>query len=371
MRTDPAFDNTNYLERYRIAFERLRLEGDMDAVGLLFSEHSAASVEYPDRTMTFNAFAAAVHARVTEVLGLLGRPGGPSGLLTSIAVAVRRDVSVVSPQGAYVATRCPYRCRCEVLGQPTAPPFAGHRTPGGTGTTLRGRGTEPVGFIAHPCRPSTEKGPGRARHRQPCPRRAAAVFRRLCSRRDRPTRTAHILVRQEALVLVGPGEFERPSGAPIRADVSLRARDDPVLLNVSPTTRLPPRARLPRRADATACRTQRPFASTPSLPAPASAWAEDMLAWPPPHNPRKGASSCFTNCSLERHPSLFSRLACWRHRRGCYGSVRTPGRCLPQPRQQLQRWLPALLGRQGHPGRWCSLLWQRPRWPGPKTSWLW
>ena len=72
MRTDPAFDNTNYLERYRIAFERLRLEGDMNAVCLLFSEHSAASVEYPDRTMTFNAFAAAVHARVTEVLGLLG-----------------------------------------------------------------------------------------------------------------------------------------------------------------------------------------------------------------------------------------------------------------------------------------------------------
>ena len=75
MRTDPVFDNTNYLDRYRIAFDRLRLEGDMNAVCLLFSKASTASVEYPDPTMTFNAFASAIHARVTDVLGMLGYPG--------------------------------------------------------------------------------------------------------------------------------------------------------------------------------------------------------------------------------------------------------------------------------------------------------
>jgi hypothetical protein len=72
MPNDLVFTQTNYLDRYQIAFERLRLEGDMDAVCLLFSEHATASVEYPDQTMTFNAFAAAIHARVTEVRGMLG-----------------------------------------------------------------------------------------------------------------------------------------------------------------------------------------------------------------------------------------------------------------------------------------------------------
>ncbi|HEU5004276.1 MAG TPA: PaeR7I family type II restriction endonuclease [Actinomycetota bacterium] len=70
--TDPIFQDTNYLDRYQIAFARLRLEGDMNAVCLLFSDPATASVEYPEPTMSFNAFAAAIHGRVTEVLGLLG-----------------------------------------------------------------------------------------------------------------------------------------------------------------------------------------------------------------------------------------------------------------------------------------------------------
>lgn len=69
---DDVFTGTNYLERYRIAFERLRLEGDLNAACLLFSSSTTSSVEYPDQTMTFNAFAASIHGRVTEVLGLLG-----------------------------------------------------------------------------------------------------------------------------------------------------------------------------------------------------------------------------------------------------------------------------------------------------------
>ena len=45
---------------------------------------------------------------------------GPRCLVTSIAVAVRRDISLVSPQGAYAATRCPCRAQYDVLrpGEP-------------------------------------------------------------------------------------------------------------------------------------------------------------------------------------------------------------------------------------------------------------
>jgi len=70
---DEVFADTNYLDRYRIAFDRLRLEGDLDATCLVFSDSASHSVEYPDSTMTFNAFAASIHGRVTEVLGVLGR----------------------------------------------------------------------------------------------------------------------------------------------------------------------------------------------------------------------------------------------------------------------------------------------------------
>jgi type II restriction enzyme len=67
---DPIFSGTNYLDRYTIAFDRLRREGDMDAVCVFYSNAASATVEYPDPTMTFNAFAAAIHGRVTEVLGM-------------------------------------------------------------------------------------------------------------------------------------------------------------------------------------------------------------------------------------------------------------------------------------------------------------
>lgn len=60
--------------------QRLRLEGDMNAVCLLFSEQATGSIEYPDPSMTFSAFAAAIHGRVTEVLGMLG-PGDQGALL--------------------------------------------------------------------------------------------------------------------------------------------------------------------------------------------------------------------------------------------------------------------------------------------------
>jgi len=52
----------------------------MNAVCLLFSEQATGSIEYPDPSMTFSAFAAAIHGRVTEVLGMLG-PGDQGALL--------------------------------------------------------------------------------------------------------------------------------------------------------------------------------------------------------------------------------------------------------------------------------------------------
>lgn len=69
---DREFSNTSYIDRYQIAFKRLRLEGDMDAVCLVTSEREQGFVTYPDRTMTFAAFAAAIYGRVAEVLAQIG-----------------------------------------------------------------------------------------------------------------------------------------------------------------------------------------------------------------------------------------------------------------------------------------------------------
>jgi hypothetical protein len=70
---DPEFKNTSYIDRYQIAFKRLLLEGDMNAVCLVTSDREQDFVTYPDRTMTFTSFAAAIHGRVAEVLAQLGR----------------------------------------------------------------------------------------------------------------------------------------------------------------------------------------------------------------------------------------------------------------------------------------------------------
>lgn len=69
---DSEFQNTSYVDRYQIAFKRLRLEGDMDAVCLVTSDREQDHVTYPDRTMTFTAFATAIHGRVAEVLAQVG-----------------------------------------------------------------------------------------------------------------------------------------------------------------------------------------------------------------------------------------------------------------------------------------------------------
>jgi hypothetical protein len=59
---DPVFEGTNYIDRYRLALERLRHERDMDEVCLVASSRDG-EIWYPDSTMTFHAFATAIHAR--------------------------------------------------------------------------------------------------------------------------------------------------------------------------------------------------------------------------------------------------------------------------------------------------------------------
>jgi hypothetical protein len=71
---DPAFEQASAIERYRLAFERLRMERDMDAVCLAVSDQQSQAVRYPDSTMTFQAFASALYARAIEMQGQLGSP---------------------------------------------------------------------------------------------------------------------------------------------------------------------------------------------------------------------------------------------------------------------------------------------------------
>ena len=63
---DGIFNNTSYLDRYAIALKRLRHERDMDQVCLVASSRDG-SYHYPDSTMSFQAFAASLHARGLEV----------------------------------------------------------------------------------------------------------------------------------------------------------------------------------------------------------------------------------------------------------------------------------------------------------------
>jgi type II restriction enzyme len=59
---DRIFAQTSYLERYVIALDRLRIERDMDQVCLVASKPDG-TLSYPNPTMTFQTFAATIHAR--------------------------------------------------------------------------------------------------------------------------------------------------------------------------------------------------------------------------------------------------------------------------------------------------------------------
>jgi hypothetical protein len=69
---DSEFNGTRYIDRYQIAFKRLVLEGDLNAVCLVTTDRREDTVGYPDRMMTFTAFATSIHARVAEIRSQLG-----------------------------------------------------------------------------------------------------------------------------------------------------------------------------------------------------------------------------------------------------------------------------------------------------------
>jgi Restriction endonuclease XhoI len=65
---DPVFDRASYVDQYDIALDRLRLEGDMNAVCLATTNrHDDNPVNYPNPTMTFGHFARSLRLRLEEV----------------------------------------------------------------------------------------------------------------------------------------------------------------------------------------------------------------------------------------------------------------------------------------------------------------
>jgi len=71
---DPEFEGTSYIDRYRIALGRLRLERDMDQVCLVAASPDG-NVWYPDPSMSFQNFATALHARGMTLRSQLGEAG--------------------------------------------------------------------------------------------------------------------------------------------------------------------------------------------------------------------------------------------------------------------------------------------------------
>lgn len=69
---EPFQSKPSYIERYAVAFRRLRLEGELSAACLVATDRASQSYWFPDPTMSFTAFAAAIRGRVVEVLGALG-----------------------------------------------------------------------------------------------------------------------------------------------------------------------------------------------------------------------------------------------------------------------------------------------------------
>jgi len=70
---DPVFsEKPSYIERYRIAFHRLRLEGELSAACLVATDHETRNYWFPDETMSFDAFAVSLQNRIEEVMVAVG-----------------------------------------------------------------------------------------------------------------------------------------------------------------------------------------------------------------------------------------------------------------------------------------------------------
>jgi Restriction endonuclease XhoI len=67
---DAVFDRASYVDQYGVTLDRLRLEGDMNAVCLATTDgHHDNPVNYPNPTTTFGHFARSLRRRMEEPTG--------------------------------------------------------------------------------------------------------------------------------------------------------------------------------------------------------------------------------------------------------------------------------------------------------------
>ncbi|MCP4308722.1 MAG: restriction endonuclease [bacterium] len=64
--SDPAFDDASYAKRFEIFFDRMVRERLLDAACLILGRRDDASVSFTSDTLSFQAFAAAIHGRCLQ-----------------------------------------------------------------------------------------------------------------------------------------------------------------------------------------------------------------------------------------------------------------------------------------------------------------
>ncbi|MCY4067679.1 MAG: restriction endonuclease [Acidimicrobiaceae bacterium] len=65
---DPAFNEASYADRYVIFFERMVRERLLDAACVVLADKDSAAVRFPSESVSFQAFAAAIHGRCLQFM---------------------------------------------------------------------------------------------------------------------------------------------------------------------------------------------------------------------------------------------------------------------------------------------------------------
>ena len=65
---DPVFDEASYADRYVIFFERMVRERLLDAACLVLADKESGAVRFPSESLSFQAFAAAIHGRCLQFM---------------------------------------------------------------------------------------------------------------------------------------------------------------------------------------------------------------------------------------------------------------------------------------------------------------
>lgn len=65
---DPVFDGASYADRYVIFFERMVRERLLDAACLVLADKQSGAVRFPSESLSFQAFAAAIHGRCLQFM---------------------------------------------------------------------------------------------------------------------------------------------------------------------------------------------------------------------------------------------------------------------------------------------------------------